>query len=124
MGCSPWGCKESDTTKRLHFHFHIISETMSHVLGRPGIHSGVEKTAKKGIQQGTSMRDMRLIFFDPCAGVAGLESGASHKPPSRPSLDKSRPAAVQLARSQETMAASGISFQHGGRHRSSFSGGE
>ena len=23
MGCSPWGCKESDTTKRLHFHFHF-----------------------------------------------------------------------------------------------------
>ena len=21
MGCSPWGCKESDTTERLHFHF-------------------------------------------------------------------------------------------------------
>ena len=22
MGYSPWGCKESDTTERLHFHFH------------------------------------------------------------------------------------------------------
>ena len=22
-GCSPWGCKESDTTKRLHFHFSL-----------------------------------------------------------------------------------------------------
>ena len=22
-GYSPWGCKESDTTERLHFHFHI-----------------------------------------------------------------------------------------------------
>ena len=21
VGCSPWGCKESDTTERLHFHF-------------------------------------------------------------------------------------------------------
>ena len=21
MGCSPWGCKESDTIERLHFHF-------------------------------------------------------------------------------------------------------
>ena len=69
------------------------------------------------------MRDMRLIFFDPCAGVAGSESGVSHKPPSRSSLDKSRPAAIQLAKSQETMAASGISFQHGGRRRSSLSGG-
>ena len=23
MGCSPWGCKESDTTERLHFHFSL-----------------------------------------------------------------------------------------------------
>ena len=22
VGYSPWGCKESDTTERLHFHFH------------------------------------------------------------------------------------------------------
>ena len=21
VGCSPWGCEESDTTERLHFHF-------------------------------------------------------------------------------------------------------
>ena len=23
MGCTPWGCKESDTTERLHFHFSL-----------------------------------------------------------------------------------------------------
>ena len=23
MGCSPWGCKESNTTERLHFHFSL-----------------------------------------------------------------------------------------------------
>ena len=23
MGCSPWGCWESDTTERLHFHFSL-----------------------------------------------------------------------------------------------------
>ena len=23
VGCSPWGCQESDTTKRLHFHFSL-----------------------------------------------------------------------------------------------------
>ena len=26
MGCSPWGLKESDTTERLHFHFHVRGE--------------------------------------------------------------------------------------------------
>ena len=25
VGCSPWGRKESDTTERLHFHFHVIT---------------------------------------------------------------------------------------------------
>ena len=24
VGYSPWGCKESDTTERLHFHFSIL----------------------------------------------------------------------------------------------------
>ena len=23
MGCSPWGCEESDTIEQLHFHFHF-----------------------------------------------------------------------------------------------------
>jgi len=23
VGCSPWGCTESDTTERLHFHFSL-----------------------------------------------------------------------------------------------------
>ena len=23
VGCSPWGCEESDITQRLHFHFHF-----------------------------------------------------------------------------------------------------
>ena len=23
MGCSPWGCEESDMTERLHFHFSL-----------------------------------------------------------------------------------------------------
>ena len=25
VGCSPWGCKESDTTERLHFHFSLFT---------------------------------------------------------------------------------------------------
>ena len=24
VGYSPWGCKESDTTERFHFHFHLV----------------------------------------------------------------------------------------------------
>ena len=31
VGCSPWGCKESDTTERLHFtfHFHALEKEMA-----------------------------------------------------------------------------------------------
>ena len=29
MGCSPWGHKESDTTRRLHFHFHALEKEMA-----------------------------------------------------------------------------------------------
>ena len=29
MGYSPWGCEESDTTERLHFHFHALEKEMA-----------------------------------------------------------------------------------------------
>ena len=29
MGYSPWGCKELDTTERLHFHFHNAGDVGS-----------------------------------------------------------------------------------------------
>ena len=28
-GCSPWGHTESDTTERLHFHFHALEKEMA-----------------------------------------------------------------------------------------------
>ena len=29
VGCSPWGCEESDTTERLHFYFHALEKEMA-----------------------------------------------------------------------------------------------
>jgi len=29
VGCSPWGCVESDTTERLHFHFPALEKEMA-----------------------------------------------------------------------------------------------
>ena len=29
MVCSPWGRTESDTTERLHFHFHALEKEMA-----------------------------------------------------------------------------------------------
>ena len=42
MGYSPWGRKESDTTERLHFHFHMV------ILGFPGGSDGRETTCNEG----------------------------------------------------------------------------
>lgn len=94
---------------------------MSHVLGRPGyLSQWGGKTAKKGtIRAWHAGHEIDLL--DPCAGVAGLVRGFSQ------TCLKAQPGQVQTSscsaskEPQETMAASGISFQHGGRHRSSFS---
>ena len=29
VGCSPWGCYESDATEQLHFHFHTMEKAMA-----------------------------------------------------------------------------------------------
>ena len=29
VGCSPWGCEESDTTEQLHFHFSALEKEMA-----------------------------------------------------------------------------------------------
>ena len=29
VGCSSWGLEESDTTERLHFHFHAVEKEMA-----------------------------------------------------------------------------------------------
>ena len=29
VGCSPWGCEESDMTECLHFHFHALEKEMA-----------------------------------------------------------------------------------------------
>ena len=34
VGCSPCGCKESDTTARLHFHFQVLKDYFCCSLGR------------------------------------------------------------------------------------------
>ena len=37
VGYSPWGCKESDMTERLHFHFHFS------LLRRGAVTDGMKK---------------------------------------------------------------------------------
>ena len=35
VGCSPWGCEESDMTERLHFHFHFPLSCIGEGNGNP-----------------------------------------------------------------------------------------
>ena len=35
MGYSPWGHKESDTTERLHFHFHFVAQLVKNLPAMP-----------------------------------------------------------------------------------------
>ena len=64
VGCSPRGCKESDMTERLHFHFHIY---MSHLMQKA---NSLEKTLvlvriegkrKKGQQRMTSLDSITYL---------------------------------------------------------------
>ena len=57
VGCSPWGCEESDTTSRIHFHF-----SLSCIGEGNGTHSSVLAWRIPGM-----------------AGPGGLASMGSHR---------------------------------------------
>ena len=46
IGCSPWGCKESDTTEWLHFHFSLSCIGEGH--GNPLQYSCLENSRDRG----------------------------------------------------------------------------
>ena len=46
VGCSPWGCCESDTTERLHFHFSL--SCIGEGNGNPLQHSCLENSRDRG----------------------------------------------------------------------------
>ena len=58
VGCSPWGCEESDTTERLHFHFSLscIGEGNGNLLQCSCLENprdrGVWRAAVYGVAQG------------------------------------------------------------------------
>ena len=53
VGCSPWGREESDTTKRLHFHFHALEEEMA-------THSSVLAWRIPGTEESVGLPSMGL----------------------------------------------------------------
>ena len=58
VGCSPWGCKESDTTEQLSMHAWALYQnwqiylwsTTGYILGFPGGSDGKESTCNAGLQ--------------------------------------------------------------------------
>ena len=46
MGCSPWGCEESDKIERLHFHFSLLCITEGN--GNPLQYSCLENPRGRG----------------------------------------------------------------------------
>ena len=48
VGCSPWGCKESDTTERLHFHFPL--SCIGEGNGNPPQYSCLENPRDGGVR--------------------------------------------------------------------------
>ena len=63
VGYSPWGRRESDTTERLHFHFHRASDTWDPILGRLSLHlvwktsAMYSKTLKRERERDSSSED-------------------------------------------------------------------
>ena len=49
VGCSPWGCKELDTTERLHFHFSL--SCIGEGNGNPLQYSCLENSMDRGAWQ-------------------------------------------------------------------------
>ena len=64
VGYSPWGCKESDTTERLHFHF----QTHSRLLGRGNPHPIPERALVLTCVSGPDLV--------PCQRTGGAGAGA------------------------------------------------
>ena len=46
VGCSPWGCEESEMTNRLHFHFSL--SCIGEGNGNPLEYSGLENPRDRG----------------------------------------------------------------------------
>ena len=51
VGCSPWGCSESDRTERLHFHF--SPSCIGEGNGNPLKYSCLENPMDRGVWQAT-----------------------------------------------------------------------
>ena len=91
VGCSPWGCEESDTTERLHFHFSrsCIGEGNGNPLQCSCLenprHGGAWWAAISGVAQSrtevTRQQQQRHDLHQPYGSlVSGQTTGREHSP--------------------------------------------
>ena len=64
VGCSPWGCKELDTTERLHFYFSLfcIGEGKGYPLQYCGLENSVDCIVHGVAKSQTQLNDFHSIF--------------------------------------------------------------
>ena len=62
VGCSPWGCEESDRTERLHFHFSLscIREGNGNPLQYSCLENSMERGAWRAIVHGVAKSQTQL----------------------------------------------------------------
>ena len=69
VGCSPWGCEESDTTERLHFHFSLscIGEGNGNPLQCSCLENPRDGGAWWAAVSGVAQSRTRLIRLSSCS---------------------------------------------------------
>ena len=73
VGCNPWGCKESDTTERLHFHLSLscIGEGNDNPLQRSCLENPRDRGAWWAAIYGVAQSRTRLKWLSSSSPVKG-----------------------------------------------------
>ena len=79
VGYSPWGCEESDTTERLHFHFSLscIGEGNGHPLQCSCLENTMERRAWWAAVYGVAQSRTRLKQLSSSSSIAQLVKNLS-----------------------------------------------
>ena len=83
VGCNPWGCKESDTTEQLHFHFSLscIGEGNGNPLQRSCLENPRDRGAWWAAVYGVTQSQTRLKWLSSKGQWWGLEIWLLKIPP-------------------------------------------
>ena len=83
VGCSPWGCEESDTTERLHFHFSLscIGEGNGNPLQCSCLENPrVREAWWAAVSEVAQSRTRLKRLSSKCLKLSGLDLGSAYNP--------------------------------------------